>query len=202
MPLLVPGISVHLALPMYASALGKAGAKGGGGFGKLMGGHGHGHVHGEKEKVAGMGEADVDPDEDDLAALTGHPKRHLPEEDAALDPAARQAAQLAPPFQAGPTVDAPSGNQALEAHVRTSLEDLLPQMVRKVAWSGDGRRGTMRLELGEGELAGGTLLVRAEHGRIAVHLSAPSGADVGAWRDRIAARLAARGLPVDDIEVD
>jgi hypothetical protein len=90
----------------------------------------------------------------------------------------------------------------VEARVRSSLEDLLPALVRRVAWSGDGRRGAVRLELGAGELAGATLLVQVDEGRVRVRLSAPSGVDVGAWRGRIADRLEARGLAVDSVEVD
>jgi hypothetical protein len=82
------------------------------------------------------------------------------------------------------------------------LEDLLPSLVRKVAWSGDGRRGTVRLELAAGALAGGTLLVQTDEGRVTVHLSAPAGVDLEAWRSRIAQRLASRGLPVDQVEVE
>ena len=50
-----------------------------------------------------------------------------------------------------------------------------PDMVKKIAWAGDGKRGSMRLELGAGALAGGTLLVQAEEGRVRVELNAPPG---------------------------
>ncbi len=82
-----------------------------------------------------------------------------------------------------------------------SLEDLVPALVRKVAWSGDARRGAVRLELGAGALAGVTLIVHANDGRVQVQLSAPPGVDLEDWRDRIAQRLAARGLSVDDVRV-
>jgi hypothetical protein len=85
--------------------------------------------------------------------------------------------------------------------VRTSLETILPELVRKVAWSGDGRRGTMRLELGAGSLAGGTLVVHADDGRVRVELDAPSGTDVGAWKARLEERLAQRGVDVDEVDV-
>jgi hypothetical protein len=81
-----------------------------------------------------------------------------------------------------------------------SLEDLLPALVRRIAWSGDARKGAVRLEVGAGELAGATLLVQAQGGRVQVTLSA-AGADAEAWRERIAARLAARGLEVDDVRL-
>lgn len=82
-----------------------------------------------------------------------------------------------------------------------SLEDLLPALIRKVAWSGDARRGTIRLELGAGALSGATLLVRADEGRVHVRLDAPSGLDLHGWQARIVARLAARGLEVDGVEI-
>jgi len=73
--------------------------------------------------------------------------------------------------------------------------------MRKVAWSGNSRRGSVRLELGAGALAGATLIVHANDGRVHVQLSAPPGVDLEDWRDRIAQRLAARGLSVDDVRV-
>jgi hypothetical protein len=89
-----------------------------------------------------------------------------------------------------------------ETRARTSLEDLLPALVRRIAWSGDARRGTVRLELGAGALAGATVLIHAEDGRLRVHLRAPAGVDAEAWRSRIEARLARRGLAVDHVEVE
>jgi hypothetical protein len=127
-------------------------------------------------------------------------RRHA---EAPLDPAARQAAYLGPP----PSLDrsvlpGPVPAEVTARRASASLEELLPSLVRKVGWSGDGRKGTVRLELGAGALAGGTLLVHAEDGRVRVHLTAPSGASLGEWKDRISERLAARGLTVDEVEVE
>ncbi|HEX7602637.1 MAG TPA: hypothetical protein VF316_13565 [Polyangiaceae bacterium] len=83
----------------------------------------------------------------------------------------------------------------------TSLEEILPQLVRRLSMTGDGRRGAVRVEIGTGALAGSTLLVSAEDGRLRVELSAPSTVDAASWRDRIASRLAARGLVVDEVLV-
>jgi hypothetical protein len=80
-----------------------------------------------------------------------------------------------------------------------SLEEILPALVRKIAWSGDSRRGTVRIELGAGALAGATVLVASERGRVRVTLSAQVGVELESWRERIVARLAARGL--DDVDV-
>ncbi len=82
-----------------------------------------------------------------------------------------------------------------------SLEDLLPALVRRVAWSSDGKRGTARLEIGSGDLAGATLLVHADAGRVRVRLEVPPGVDAPFWRERIVHRLATRDIPIDDVEV-
>jgi hypothetical protein len=143
-------------------------------------------------------------------AQAGHPvvtpatserpvRRRQGAEESPLDAASRHAAQLAPPLlQAAPLAAGPAA--PVEAQLRTSVEDLLPALVRRVAWSGDGKRGTVRLELGSGALAGATLLVHAEDGRVRVQLTGPPGVDLGGWRERIAGRLAARGLSVDEVE--
>jgi hypothetical protein len=127
----------------------------------------------------------------------------------ALDRLAQHAAQLAPPAlppPAPPAAGAPlacaPAHAVAEARAHGSLEDLLPQLVRKVAWSGDGRRGAVRLELGVGSLAGATLLVQSEGGQVRVRLSAPPGLDADAWQARITERLAARGLSVDAVDVE
>jgi hypothetical protein len=95
------------------------------------------------------------------------------------------------------------GGSAREVSTRSpvSLEDLLPILVRRVAWSTDGKRGTARLEIGSGDLAGATLLVHADAGRVRVQLAVPVGADARSWRERIVRRLSAREIPVDEVEV-
>jgi hypothetical protein len=82
-----------------------------------------------------------------------------------------------------------------------SLEVLLPALVRRVAWSNDGKRGTARLEIGSGDLTGATLLVHADAGRVRVRLEVPPGVDARSWRERIVQRLASRDIPIDDVEV-
>ncbi len=116
-----------------------------------------------------------------------------------LDPMTRQAAQLAPPTPAAPTNEVAVG--AAQTNARVSLEDLVPELVKRIAWSGDARRGTVRMELGSGELAGSTVMVSADNGRVTVHVHTPPGTDADAWRARIANRLEARGLSVDSVEV-
>lgn len=96
-----------------------------------------------------------------------------------------------------------TGGGGAEEAVRgaVSLEELLPTLVRRVAWSSEGKRGTARLEIGSGDLAGATLLVHADAGRVRVQLAVPPGSDAQSWRDRIVRRLAARDIPVDEVEV-
>ena len=91
-----------------------------------------------------------------------------------LDPSARHAAQLAPPVApATRRVDAArSGRAAARA---TSLEELLPALVRRIAWAGDRNKGTVRLELGAGAYAGTTVIVHADGGRVRVEIGGSEG---------------------------
>lgn len=119
--------------------------------------------------------------------------------------AALQAGEMLAPV-VSPTPAMPSSLSGFPASVDAarapmSLEDLLPAFVRRIAWSGDGKRGTVRLEIGAGELAGGTLLVAAEGGRVQVHLSVPAGVDPAAWQARIRRRLESRRILADTVEV-
>jgi hypothetical protein len=57
----------------------------------------------------------------------------------------------------------------------------------------------VRIELGAGALSGATLLVSAERGRVRVALRGQHGVELEPWRERIVARLAARGLDVEVI---
>jgi hypothetical protein len=123
------------------------------------------------------------------------------DEDDDLDPAARQAAQLAPPVMAQPMAEA-AGPGAAGTNARVSMEELLPALVKKIAWSGDAQRGTVRMELGAGELAGATLMVSSEGGRVRVQLQAPPGTDVRSWRERLRGRLEAKGLSIESLEVE
>jgi len=117
-----------------------------------------------------------------------------------LDPMARRAAQLAPPVQVAPTtVQEPS--TIVETRARVSLEEILPALVRKIAWAGDGKRGSVRIELGAGELAGSTLLVHADGGKVRVELNVPPGVNANDWQQRIHEKLTARGLDVESVEV-
>lgn len=118
---------------------------------------------------------------------------------ALLDPLRRAMAsglewQMAPPPQ-----DAKA--EPLAAAARVSLEHVVEQIVRKVAWSGNTRSGVMRIEIGEGSLSGANLLVQAEGADLRVMLDLPAGVDATSWRDRIERRLTKKGLRVTEFEV-
>jgi hypothetical protein len=59
----------------------------------------------------------------------------------------------------------------------------------------------VRIEVAGGELAGATVVVTADDGRVSVDLEMPSGAQSEGWQERIAQRLASRGLEVDRVDV-
>ena len=136
-----------------------------------------------------------------VQALSAEPEKrhHHHGHDDELDPSARQAAQLAPRVGLSPRTE--TSQEAPLTNARVSLEDLVPQLVKKIAWSGDAKAGTVRMELGAGELAGATLTVSAEHGRVSVQVDTPPGTDTAAWRERLASRLTAKGIPLDAVEV-
>ena len=119
------------------------------------------------------------------------------------DDAAVGAASASPvtPFVPAPLAPLELGPAAATARAGPSLEHLMTALVRRVAWSGDGRRGSARLEIGAGALAGATLIVHSDEGRVRVHLDVPPGVDVSAWRERIARGLAARRIATDEVDV-
>lgn len=81
--------------------------------------------------------------------------------------------------------------------VREDLQNLLTSLARRTAWGGDRRRGTARIELSEGALAGATLVVHAVQRTVSVELELPegaAGAGARSWQQRIAERLEGRGF--------
>lgn len=103
------------------------------------------------------------------------------------------------------TTDAPhpasvEASRGLTAHL-PALDMLLQRLVRRVAWAGDGRAGTVRLELGAGELEGTTVVVHAEGGEVSVDVELSPGLDTQTWHRRIGDRLSASGLLVRELVV-
>lgn len=163
-----------------------------------------------RREIAGRSSARALPSLAQANRETSTPPDRSEDSEDVLDPLRRRRAALAPPEWLGvlpPTAyalppaiptEAASGRLAAAA---PSLEELIPVLVRRIAWAGDRHRGSVRLELGAGELAGATLLVHADGGRVQVQMSAPPGTDTVEWQRRISRRIAARGIPVDVVEV-
>jgi hypothetical protein len=114
-----------------------------------------------------------------------------------VDPLSRAlAAPVAhpPPEAAVPTLS------TLE-RVEPTIEAMLGRVVKRIAWGGDGRRGTARLELGSGELAGAVILLEADERGVEIDVELPAGCSADVWRDRILERLRDRGLSVQRFDV-
>jgi hypothetical protein len=74
-------------------------------------------------------------------------------------------------------------------------------LVRRVAWGGDGRSATARIEIGAGALDGATIVVTAIAREVVVHIDVPPGAEAGRWQQRLADRLRERGLSLLELTV-
>jgi len=133
--------------------------------------------------------------DEDLAGVRGG--RGPADELDPLDPLARHAAHLAPPAMSAPVEHASAAaNEPVRAR---SLEELLPALVRRIAWAGDRHKGTVRLELGAGAYAGTTVTVHADAGRVRVELGGCEGPELERLRARLDARLRAHGLDVESV---
>jgi hypothetical protein len=103
-----------------------------------------------------------------------------------LDPATRVSAQLAPPLA---SASAPATEQ-VTARARVSLEELVPQVLRRIAWGGDRLKGSVHLELTSGD----KVTVHAEGRRVRVEVSGN-----GDLERRIGSRLRAAGIEVEGV---
>ena len=100
-----------------------------------------------------------------------------------LDPETRRFAQMGPPAFTPATAPPPvQADAEVAPRARVSMEELLPQLVKRIAWAGDKRRGSVQMELGAGPHAGTVVTVHAVDGRVRVELS---GDDSGALRRRL-----------------
>ena len=100
---------------------------------------------------------------------------------------------LAPPVTV--TRASPLGGGPLAAEL-----SVLEEVVKRVSWGGDRRRGVARIELG-GEHAGTAIVVRGEGRDVSLRIEVRRGGDAGALPERLRERLHARGLSVTDIEL-
>lgn len=130
-------------------------------------------------------------------------------DDDVLDPLHRRRAAfgppegcaLFPPALAHLPPASPTNAVGTPSAAALTLEQLIPALVRRVAWAGDRHRGSVHLELGAGELVGTTLIVHAEAGTVRVNMVTPNGVDTALWQERISRRLALRGIPTESVEV-
>jgi len=110
-----------------------------------------------------------------------------------LDPLTCQLAMnqgLSSFVQSNPTI----GNAPAALPLREDLQNLVAGLARRAAWGGDRRKGSARIELSEGALAGATLVVHTEQRSVSVELELPPGGSAGGWQQRIARRLEERGF--------
>lgn len=85
-------------------------------------------------------------------------------------------------------------NASAALPLREDLQNLVAGLARRAAWGGDRRKGSARIELSEGALAGATLVVHAEQRSVSVELELPPGRGASGWQERIAQRLEGRGF--------
>jgi hypothetical protein len=103
-----------------------------------------------------------------------------------LDPTARVTAHLAPPMASSSVAPA----EQVASRSRVSLEELVPQVLRRIAWGGDRTKGSVHLELTSGD----KVTVHAEGRRVRVEVD--GNADL---ERRIGSRLRAAGIEVEGV---
>jgi hypothetical protein len=77
---------------------------------------------------------------------------------------------------------------------------LIEQVVRRVVWGGDRRRGVVRIEL-DGEFAGTSIALSGAGGELELELAAGPGLEARGLAERLLARLRARGFVVARFEL-
>jgi len=112
-----------------------------------------------------------------------------------LDPSVRAAAALAPPVAPSQPSTA---SEEVTTRARVSLEELLPLVVRRIAWGGDKTKAAVHVELAAGAFAGSTVTVHAAEGARRVRLEVGGAGDHDQLRERLAARLRRAGIEVDE----
>jgi len=142
-------------------------------------------VHSDAAGGEKRGSADVQPDRGEVAPV--------------VDPLALSLSTAAGGAPAQAEASLPSLGAAVPRG--EALDAVLAaEVLQRVAWGGDRRRGVARLELG-GELSGVIVVVRGEGREVALELSLPAGRHAEELPERLRARLAARGLVVREVVV-
>lgn len=136
----------------------------------------------------------------DVLDLEQRSERARQDPEGLLDPLCRALAAGAEWRPLEPVPSAPAEPVVARA-ARVSMETVIDKLVRRIAWSGNGRAGTVRIELGAGSLSGATLLVHADGPEVRVTLDLPPGADAAGWRQRLSERFSARGLRIAELEI-
>lgn len=125
------------------------------------------------------------------------PERDLPERiepfELALAPLAPDRATTAP--RVAPAAPAPPVAPVAD------LEALVPKLVRRLAWGGDGRRGAARIEVGAGALGGSTITVQVDGEEVAIDLDLAPGIDAAPVEARLRDRLSRRGVRLGSLTV-
>ncbi|HEV8547797.1 MAG TPA: hypothetical protein VGQ57_02195 [Polyangiaceae bacterium] len=88
---------------------------------------------------------------------------------------------------------APAGLGPVPAPV--PLAHSVEEVVRRIAWGGDRRRGVARIELG-GEYEGTAIVVRGDGRELTLTVEVRPGANAGELSEELVERLRARGLSI------
>jgi len=82
-----------------------------------------------------------------------------------------------------------------------ALQQLAERWLRRIAWGGDARRKTVRLEVGEGPLAGTVLQLSSTDGALHLEVKLASGTQTD-WAAHLERELGQRGLSVSVASAD
>lgn len=111
---------------------------------------------------------------------------------------------LCPPMSPLPPVaaDAPLDSSGVKggACAQAAEAALVEQVVRRVVWGGDRRRGVARIEL-DGDFAGTTIWVRGEGRDVALEVDLGPALSSRALPERLVERLRARGIEFTSVVV-
>lgn len=82
-----------------------------------------------------------------------------------------------------------------------ALDQIAEQLVKKLAWGGNARKGAARIELGAGVWSGATITVVTDEHGVSLELESVGDAEGEGLGQRLRQRLEAKGLQVQDVIV-